>query len=81
MIVGSGKLQSECLFQRGCSSAKEKAAKILAASEARTSGDLPPRIRDSYSPGMECSEWEIILEQLLAMGLIVKQEVVSDHHD
>jgi hypothetical protein len=26
---------------------------------------------------MEHSEWEIILEQFLAMGMIVKQEVVN----
>jgi hypothetical protein len=27
---------------------------------------------------MHRSKWEIIVEQLLAMGLIVKQDVVSD---
>jgi hypothetical protein len=49
------------------------------------SGDLPPRVRNSflerrYSPStrMDHSKWEIILEQLLAMGLSAKQEVISD---
>jgi hypothetical protein len=27
------------------------------------------------------SEWEIILEQLLIMGFIVKEEVVSENED
>jgi hypothetical protein len=60
----------------------------LADSEVGTSGDHPPHIRNSflekrYSPstGMDRSEWEIILEQLLVMGLDVKLEVVSDHND
>ena len=63
----------------------KKADKILADSEAGTSEVLPPRIRDSflemrYSPstGMERSEWEVIFEQFLSMGLIVKEEVHSD---
>jgi hypothetical protein len=30
---------------------------------------------------MDWSEWEIILEQLLIMGLIVKQEVVGENDD
>jgi hypothetical protein len=30
---------------------------------------------------MERSEWEIMLEHLLAMRLIVKQEIVSDDND
>jgi hypothetical protein len=30
---------------------------------------------------MKHSEWEIILEQLLAMGLMVKQEAASDIDD
>jgi hypothetical protein len=28
--------------------------------------------------GMDRNQWEIILEHLLAMGLIAKQEIVSD---
>jgi hypothetical protein len=31
--------------------------------------------------GMEMSEWEIILEQFLAMEVIVKQEVVNIDND
>jgi hypothetical protein len=30
---------------------------------------------------MDQSEWEIILEQLSIMGLIVKEEVVSENDD
>jgi hypothetical protein len=30
---------------------------------------------------MDWSEWEIILEQLLIMGLIVKHEVVGENDD
>jgi hypothetical protein len=70
---------------RGGGSAKDKAVRILADSEAGTSSDLPPHIKRSFierryssSTGMDRSEWEIILEQILAMGFIVKEEVVSD---
>jgi hypothetical protein len=61
-----------------------KATQIL----ADASSDISPRIKRSfverwYSPstGMDWSEWEIILEQLLIMGLIVKEEVVSETDD
>jgi hypothetical protein len=64
---------------------KDKTRRILADSEVGSSGDLPPWIRNSFlerrylpSTGMDHSECEVILEQLLAMRLIVKQEVVSD---
>jgi hypothetical protein len=47
-----------------------------------------PRMRRSfmdrqYSPstGMDRSEWEITLEELTRMGLIVKREPVSDGDD
>jgi hypothetical protein len=59
---------------------KCKATQIL----ADASNNISPHIKKSfaerrYSPStsMDRSEWEIILEQLLAMGLIVKEEVVS----
>jgi hypothetical protein len=37
--------------------------------------------RYSHSTGMDQSKWEIILEQLIIMGLIVKKQVVSDTDD
>jgi hypothetical protein len=62
--------------------------RILADSEAGTSGDISPHIEWSfverrYSPStdMDRSEWEIILKELLIMGLIVKEEVVSENDD
>jgi hypothetical protein len=62
-------------------STKSKAAQIL----ADASGDISPRMKRPfaerrYSPstGMDQSKWEIILEQHLIMGLIVKDEVVSE---
>jgi hypothetical protein len=63
-------------------------AKVLLDSEAGTFGDLSPRVRHSflegcYSPsmGMEFDNCEIILEQFLAMGMIVKEEDVSVDSD
>jgi hypothetical protein len=67
------------------SSTKDKARRILIDRQVGASGDLPPQVRNSfleqwYLPltRMHHSKWEIIVEQLLAMGLIVKQDVVSD---
>jgi hypothetical protein len=67
---------------------KYKVVRVLAHSEAGTSSDLSPHVRRSfierrYSPstGLFRNHWEIILEQLLAMGLIVKEEVVSGNND
>jgi hypothetical protein len=36
-----------------------------------------------YSPstGMDQSEWELILEELIRMGFLVKQEPVSEGED
>jgi hypothetical protein len=72
----------------GGSSMKDKAMKILADSEVGTSDNISPRIKRSfverrYSPsiGKDRSEWEIILEQLLIIGLIEKEEVVSENDD
>jgi hypothetical protein len=52
---------------------------------ADATGAVSPSMRWSfvdrqYSPsiGMEWSEWEIILEELTRMGLLVKKEPVSD---
>jgi hypothetical protein len=65
-------------------SAKAKASRVLLDSEAGGSGDLPPIVKKffqegCYSPStvMEMSEWQIMLEQFIAMGVVVKEEVVS----
>jgi hypothetical protein len=51
-------------------------------------GSISPRMRRSFverrylpSTGVEHSEWEIILEQLIHMGYIVKEETVSDDNE
>jgi hypothetical protein len=68
---------------KGCSvgSTKNEAAQIL----ADALGVILPRMRCSfidrqYLPltGMHQSEWEIILEELTRMGLIVKKEPISN---
>jgi hypothetical protein len=60
----------------------------LLDSEAGGSGDLPPIVKKSvqegrYSPstGMEMSEWQIILEQFIMMGVVVKEQVVNIDSD
>jgi hypothetical protein len=67
---------------RGCGggSARSKVARILSDAPRAIS----PRMRKSfvdrqYSPstGMDRSEWEIILEELMCMRYIIKQELVS----
>jgi hypothetical protein len=65
----------------GDCSTKNKAARIL----ADTPRAISPCMRRSfidrqYSPstGKDRREWEIILEELTCMGLIVKKEHVSD---
>jgi hypothetical protein len=75
-----------CAPPSGCgrSSAKNKLMRIL----ADASREILPRMRRSfmdrqYSPptGMDQSEWEIILEELVRMGFLVKQELVSEGDD
>jgi hypothetical protein len=65
----------------GRGSARDRATWIL----ANATRVVLPRMRQSfvdrqYSPstGMDQSEWEISLEELTCMGLIVKKESVSD---
>jgi hypothetical protein len=65
-------------------SMKNKAAQIL----ANAYGAISPQMRCSfvdrqYSPstGMDRSEWEIILGELIHMGLLVKQEPISKGED
>jgi hypothetical protein len=69
---------------RGHGSAKAKDRKILLDSEAGTSGALPRRIQSSFlegrytpSTGMDISEWQVIFEQFVDMGIIIKSEVES----
>jgi hypothetical protein len=71
---------------RGCGggSVKNKVARIL----ADTPEAISPQMRRSfvdrqYSPltVMDWSEWEIILEELIHMGYIVKKEPVSEADD
>jgi hypothetical protein len=37
--------------------------------------------RYSHSIGMGLSEWEVILDELILMGYIVKEEPDSDHDE
>jgi hypothetical protein len=67
---------------------RRQGSKVLLDVEAGTSRYFPPKIRMSFlegrysrSPGMEANEWQIILEQFLAMGVIVKEEVVNVDSD
>jgi hypothetical protein len=50
-----------------------------------TLGDILPHIKRSFverrylpSTGMDQSEWDVILEQLMCMDYIVKEELVSE---
>jgi hypothetical protein len=69
---------------RGQNSAKAKANRVLLDSEVGGSGDLLPIVKMSFQDGryspltrMEMIEWQIILEQFIAMGLILNEEVVN----
>jgi hypothetical protein len=71
---------------KGCGggSARSMAAWIL----IDASRDILPHMKRSFdeqwytpSTGMDQSEWEIILEHLIIMGLIIKEEVVSETDD
>jgi hypothetical protein len=73
-------------LKKGCggSSAKGKATRILATSFSDISLCIKRSFAERrYSPstGIDRSKWEIILEQHLIMGLIVKKEVVSENDD
>jgi hypothetical protein len=64
--------------------ARSKVAWIL----SDTPGDILPHMKRSfvdrqYSPStdMDMSEWEIILKQLITMGYIVREELVSKTDD
>jgi hypothetical protein len=80
-ILGMSNIKSK---SRGVSSTKREVAQILSdAPEA-----ISPRMQRSfvdrrYSPsiGMGLSEWEVILDELIHMGYIVKDEPDSDHNE
>jgi hypothetical protein len=68
----------------GRNSAKNKAARIL----EDTSKAISPHMRCSFIDrkyshltGMDRSEWEIILEELIRMGFLVKHEPISEGDD
>jgi hypothetical protein len=68
----------------GGGSMKNKATQILVDAP----GAILPQMRRSFvdrqysaSTGLDRSEWEIILEELICMGFIVKQEPISEGGD
>jgi hypothetical protein len=67
----------------GGSSRRDAMQALFAAPSA-----ISPLMRTSfvdrrYSPstGMGLSEWEVILDELIRMGYIVKKELDSDHNE
>jgi hypothetical protein len=84
LVDGAPGLSSTTPKGYGGGSVENKAAWILADAPRAIS----PRMRRSfidkqYSPStdMDQSEWEIILEELIRMGLIVKKEPISEGDD
>jgi hypothetical protein len=64
------------------------ADRVLLDVEAGDSDELPLLVRQSfkdgrYSPstGMEEREWQIMLEQFIAMSVVVKDEVINIDSD
>jgi hypothetical protein len=75
---------------RGCgrSSATVVADRVLVSVEAGASNELPLVIRQSFkdgrysaSTGMEEIEWQIMLEQFIASGVVVKDKIVNIDSD
>jgi hypothetical protein len=63
---------------------KVKTDRVLLDVEAGASDELLPLVKQSfrdgrYSPwmGIEESQWQIMLEQFIAMGVVVKDEVID----
>jgi hypothetical protein len=80
VLAPSSAPRSDC----GVGSVRNKAAWIL----ADASSAISPRMKhlfvhSQYSPstGMDLSMWEIILEVLIHMGFLVKQEPLSEGDD
>jgi hypothetical protein len=68
----------------GGSSAKREVAQILSAAPRAISLCMRRSFVDRrYSPstGMGLSQWEVILDELIYMGYIVKKELDSDHNE
>jgi hypothetical protein len=73
---------------RGRGSTKVETDRVLLDIEAGASDELPPLVNQSfkegrYSPstGMEESEWQIMLEQFIAMEVVVKDIVINIDSD
>jgi hypothetical protein len=69
-------------------SVKIKTNRVLLDVEMGASDELPVVIRqsfkdDRYSPltGMEEREWQIMLEQFIASGVVVKDEIINVDSD
>jgi hypothetical protein len=67
---------------------KDRVNKVLLDAVARASNGFPPLVKQSfkeghYSPsiGMEEKEWQIMLEQFRAIGVVVKDEVINIDSD
>jgi hypothetical protein len=80
-IAGTSSIRSR---NREGGSTRWDAVRILSAAP----GAISPCMRRSfvdrrYSPltGMSLSEWEVILDELIRMGYIVKEEPDSDHNE
>jgi hypothetical protein len=72
----------------GQKSTKVVANRVLVDVEAGTSDELPILIKQSfrdgrYSPstGMEKLEWQIMLQQFIVSGVVVKDEIVNIDSD
>jgi hypothetical protein len=73
---------------RGRGSATIKTNRVLLDAEAGDSDELPPLVRQSFKDGcyssltgMEEREWQIMLEQFIAVGVVVKDEVIGIDSD
>jgi hypothetical protein len=68
----------------GRGSAKAKTDRILLDAEVGASGELPPLVKQSFnegcyapSTGMEMDEWQILLDQFIAMGVLVLDQFIA----
>jgi hypothetical protein len=73
---------------RGWGSTKFKTNRVLLDIEAGTSDELPLVIKQSFkdgnycpSTGMEEREWQIMLEQFIVSGVVVKNEIININSD
>jgi hypothetical protein len=80
-IAGTSNIRSKW---RDGGSARRHAVQIVSAA----SGAISTHMRRSFvdrryapSTGMGLSEWEVILDELICMGYIVKKEPDSDHNE